>query len=103
MNLKDACPNDLKLVNIDDLKPITIIEASRLYSRGSTTGRTCNCRGNCAMKTCPLNLQATQYKDFLSSEKTGGKPRLEFNTIKTNKIEPKNSIKTITFYQHDRT
>ncbi|CAF2255205.1 unnamed protein product, partial [Rotaria magnacalcarata] len=53
MNLKDACPNDLKLVNIDDLKPITIIEASRLYSRGSTTGRTCNCRGNCAMKTCP--------------------------------------------------
>ncbi|CAF1680811.1 unnamed protein product [Rotaria magnacalcarata] len=57
MNPKDACPHDLKLVNIDDLKPIIIIEASRLYSRGSTTGRTCNCRGNCAMKTCPCKKE----------------------------------------------
>ncbi|CAF1564375.1 unnamed protein product, partial [Adineta steineri] len=53
MNLKDACPNDLKLVNIDNLKPIANIEASKLYSCGSTTGRTCNCRDKCAIKTCP--------------------------------------------------
>ncbi|CAF1429135.1 unnamed protein product [Rotaria sordida] len=52
-DLKDACPYELKNVDVDSLKPITIIEASKLYSRGSTTGRTCNCRGKCATKTSP--------------------------------------------------
>ncbi|CAF1474051.1 unnamed protein product [Adineta steineri] len=42
-SIQDACSNDLKLVNIDNLTPITIIEVSKLYSRGSTTGHTCNC------------------------------------------------------------
>ncbi|CAF4989283.1 unnamed protein product, partial [Rotaria sp. Silwood1] len=41
----NACPIELKNVNVDNSKPITIIEASKLYSHGSTTGRTCNCRG----------------------------------------------------------
>ncbi|CAF5026545.1 unnamed protein product, partial [Rotaria sp. Silwood1] len=53
MNLKDACPNELKQIDVSTLKPITIIEASKLYSRGSTTGRTCNCQGKCATKSCP--------------------------------------------------
>ncbi len=57
VNLKDACPDELKHVKVDDLEPITIIEASKLYSRGSTTGRTCNCRGKCANKTCPCKRE----------------------------------------------
>ncbi|CAF1541598.1 unnamed protein product [Rotaria sp. Silwood1] len=52
MNLKDACSNELKQTGVSTLKPIAIIEDSKLYSRGSTTGRTCNCQGNCATKSC---------------------------------------------------
>ncbi len=40
-----------------NLKPITIIEALKLYSRGFTTGRTCNCRGKCETKTCPCKKE----------------------------------------------
>jgi hypothetical protein len=57
VNLKDACPNELKQIDVDNLKPITLIAASKLYSRGSTTGHTCNCRGKCATKTCPCKKQ----------------------------------------------
>ena len=53
VNLNDACPIELKNVNVDNLKPITIIESAKLYSCGSKTGRTCNCRGKCGTKTCP--------------------------------------------------
>jgi hypothetical protein len=53
VNLKDACPNELKHVNVDSLKPISITEASKLYSRGSITEHTCNCRSKCATETCP--------------------------------------------------
>ncbi|CAF2910916.1 unnamed protein product, partial [Rotaria sp. Silwood2] len=53
VNLKDACPDELKQIDVGYLKSITLIEASKLYSRGSTTGHTCNCRGKCANKTCP--------------------------------------------------
>ncbi|CAF1350347.1 unnamed protein product [Rotaria sp. Silwood1] len=56
-DLKDACPHELKDVEVDNLKPTTIIEASKHYSRGSTTGRTCNCRTNCAAKTCPCKKE----------------------------------------------
>jgi hypothetical protein len=38
MNLKDACPDELKQIDVSTLKLISIIEASKLYSRGSTTG-----------------------------------------------------------------
>ncbi|CAF1424404.1 unnamed protein product [Rotaria sordida] len=57
LNLKDACPTELKNLDVANLKPITIIEASKLYSRGSTTGRTCNCRGTCGTKTCPCKKE----------------------------------------------
>ncbi len=56
MNLKDTCPNKLKQIDIH-LKTITIIEASKLYSRNSTTGRTCNSRDNCEKKTCPCKKE----------------------------------------------
>ncbi|CAF3902852.1 unnamed protein product [Rotaria sp. Silwood1] len=53
VNLNDACPDELKKIKVDDLKPITLIEASKLYARGCVTGRTCNCRSKCSTKTCP--------------------------------------------------
>jgi transposase InsO family protein len=57
VDLKAACPDELKHIDADNLMPITIIEASKLYSRGSTTGHTCNCRGKCATKTCPCKKE----------------------------------------------
>ncbi|CAF3196073.1 unnamed protein product [Rotaria socialis] len=57
VNLKEACPNELKNLDISNLKPITIIAATKLYSRGSTTGQTCNCRGKCATKICPCKRE----------------------------------------------
>ncbi len=71
VNLKDACSNELKHVNVDNLKPITIIEASRLYSRGSTTGHTCNCRSKCAARTCPCK-KANVFCSTKCHSKTGG-------------------------------
>jgi hypothetical protein len=52
VNLKNTCPNELKQINIHNFKTITIIEVSKLYSSGSTTGRTYNSRRNCKKKTC---------------------------------------------------
>jgi hypothetical protein len=54
VNLKDACPNELKQIDIHNLKTITIIEASKLYSRGSTAGCTYNSRGNCERKNMSM-------------------------------------------------
>ncbi len=71
VNLKDACSNELKHVNVDNLKPITIIEASRLYSRGSTTEHTCNCRSKCAARTCPCK-KANVFCSTKCHSKTGG-------------------------------
>ena len=53
MNLNDAYPNELKQIDAVKLKPITLIEASKLYARGCVTGRTCNCRTKCSTKSCP--------------------------------------------------
>ncbi len=57
VNLKDACSEELKRIYVNNLKRIIIIEASKLYSRGSTTGRTCNCQGQCTTKTCPCKKE----------------------------------------------
>ena len=53
VNLNDAYPNELKQIDAVKLKPITLIEASKLYARGCVTGRTCNCRTKCSTKSCP--------------------------------------------------
>jgi hypothetical protein len=57
VDLKDACPNELKQTNVGNLKSITLIEASKLYSRCSTTGHTCNCRGKCSTRSCPCKKE----------------------------------------------
>ena len=57
VDLKDVCPYELKKVKADKLKPITIIEASKLYSRSSTTGITWNSRSKCEKKTCPCKKE----------------------------------------------
>ena len=43
VNLNDAYPNELRQIDVDKLKPITLIEASKLYARGCVPGRTCDC------------------------------------------------------------
>ncbi|CAF5121603.1 unnamed protein product, partial [Rotaria magnacalcarata] len=48
-----VCPVELKQLVIDNLKDITFIEACKLYIRASTSGRTCDCKGECASKRCP--------------------------------------------------
>ncbi|CAF4344818.1 unnamed protein product, partial [Rotaria magnacalcarata] len=40
VNLNDAYPDELKQIDADKLKSITLIEASKLYARGCVTGRT---------------------------------------------------------------
>ena len=64
--LKDVCPYELKNVKADKLKPITIIESSKLYSRSSTTGNTCNCRSkyekNMPMQRKCILLNQTSFK-----------------------------------------
>jgi hypothetical protein len=52
VDLKMACPEELKQIVFDDLKDITFIEACKLYVRASTTGRTCDCKGKCTTKQC---------------------------------------------------
>jgi len=57
LNLKDPCPNEFKQMNVDNLKTITLIKASKLYSCGYKTGCTCNCHGKCATRTCPYKKE----------------------------------------------
>ncbi|CAF4445361.1 unnamed protein product [Rotaria sp. Silwood2] len=42
IDLKSACPEELKQLVIDELKYIKIIEACKLFTRGSTSERTCD-------------------------------------------------------------
>ena len=53
VDLKMACPEELKQTVIDDLKDITFIEACKLYVRASVTGHICDCKGKCGIKQCP--------------------------------------------------
>ena len=53
VDLKMACPEDLQRIRISKLRDITFIEACKLYVRGSTSGRTCDCKGKCSTKQCP--------------------------------------------------
>ena len=41
VDLESACADELKEVAIDQLKDMTIIQACKLYVRGSLSGRTC--------------------------------------------------------------
>ncbi|CAF1117180.1 unnamed protein product [Rotaria sp. Silwood1] len=52
VDLKLACPDELKQIVINNLKDITFIEAYILYVRILTTGRTCDCKGKCSIKQC---------------------------------------------------
>ncbi|CAF2691319.1 unnamed protein product [Rotaria sp. Silwood2] len=89
VNLNDACPDELKKINADNLKPITLIEASKLYARGSVTGRTCNCRSKCSTKTCPCKKVNMPHKKlpsdtyhsigYAENEQHLGKPKVSEN------------------------
>ncbi|CAF1480649.1 unnamed protein product [Didymodactylos carnosus] len=51
--MQAACPVELKSLKLDELKDISLIEASKLFVRGSVNGATCDCKSLCATKHCP--------------------------------------------------
>ncbi|CAF1180310.1 unnamed protein product [Rotaria sordida] len=44
IDVKLACPEELKPIVLDDLKDITFIRTCKFHVRASTTGRTCDCK-----------------------------------------------------------
>ncbi|CAF0887681.1 unnamed protein product [Didymodactylos carnosus] len=52
IDLKSACPQELKQLNVHELKDISFIEACKLYVRGAVSD-TCDCKSKCATKHCP--------------------------------------------------
>ncbi|CAF1544156.1 unnamed protein product, partial [Didymodactylos carnosus] len=54
IDLRSACPDELKSLNVFELdKEISLIEASKLFVRGSVSGATCDCKSQCATRHCP--------------------------------------------------
>ncbi len=71
VDLTMACPEELKQIGIGDLRDVTFIEACKLYVRGSTTGRTCDCKGKFGTKQCPCKKMGT-YCSTKCHSKRGG-------------------------------
>ena len=71
VDLKTACPEELKRIVIGNLRDIPFIAACKLYVRGSTTGRTCDCKGKCGTKQCPCK-KAGMYCSTKCHSKRGG-------------------------------
>lgn len=71
IDLKMACPEELREIVINDLKTITFIEACKLYVRASTTGRTCDCKGRCATKQCPCKKMGVSCSTKCHSKRGG--------------------------------
>ncbi|CAF1155664.1 unnamed protein product [Didymodactylos carnosus] len=53
IDLKEACPADLKAIDVEELEDISFIEACKLYVRSAVNGVTCDCKSQCATKHCP--------------------------------------------------
>ncbi|CAF0800118.1 unnamed protein product [Didymodactylos carnosus] len=53
IDLKEACPADLKAIDVEELDDISFIEACKLYVRGALNAVTCDCKSQCATKHCP--------------------------------------------------
>ncbi|CAF4583990.1 unnamed protein product, partial [Didymodactylos carnosus] len=53
VDLKSAYPQELKQLNVDELKGISFIEACKLYVSGAVSGSTCDCKSKCTTEHCP--------------------------------------------------
>ncbi|CAF1488215.1 unnamed protein product, partial [Didymodactylos carnosus] len=47
VDLKSACPQELKQLSVDELKDISFIEVCKLYVSGAVSGRACDCYCPC--------------------------------------------------------
>ncbi|CAF0867109.1 unnamed protein product [Didymodactylos carnosus] len=54
IDLISACPDELKSLNVFELhKEISLIEATKLFVRGSVSGAAYDCKSQCATRHCP--------------------------------------------------
>ncbi|CAF1170615.1 unnamed protein product, partial [Didymodactylos carnosus] len=75
--LKHVCPSELKAVDIAELENITLIEACKLFIRGSVSGATCDCKSQCATKHCPCKKANVKCSTKCHSKRTGGCKNIE--------------------------
>jgi len=57
VNLKAICPEEVKQINVEGLKPTNLIEVSKIYSHNSTTENAYSCREKFSTKTCPCKKE----------------------------------------------
>ncbi|CAF1651606.1 unnamed protein product, partial [Didymodactylos carnosus] len=69
VDLKSACPQELKQPDVDELKDISFIEACILYERGAVSGSVCDCKSKCATKHCPCKKASVSCSTKCHSKK----------------------------------
>jgi hypothetical protein len=73
VDLKMACPEELKQLVLDDLDNITFVEACKLYARASITGHTCDCKGKCNTRQCRCKKMGVFFSTKCHSKRGGCK------------------------------
>ncbi|CAF1036755.1 unnamed protein product [Didymodactylos carnosus] len=77
VSLKAVCPSELKSVDPAELKSITLIEACKLFVRGSVSGATCDCKSQCATKHCSCKKANVNCSTKCHSKRSAGCKNME--------------------------
>ncbi|CAF1358366.1 unnamed protein product [Didymodactylos carnosus] len=73
VDLKSSCLQELRAINLDQLADIKFIEACKLLARGSISGKTCDCKGQCQTKLCSCKKQGVYCSTKCHSRRGGCK------------------------------